>query len=365
MTPTRTQRSTPALRVGRAVAAGAAALGCAFSAWTPSATAAPPAHEEARSQYTAEIVGTRATPSPYAFGATALGISKAGEVLVRSSSGGVTVATPERSRSLASADGLAAYPAVPQTMSPTGAVYGAGISGFFRWDRNGITFRPLGDGTAYYPPTAPLANSRGDIAGCLPDGEVSAPYLGSFGRSTIGAIAWPASEPATCQATGLSERGVATVTQWGPSFDDGGMFPRAVTVTRSGVTPLRTPPGVKSTADAISPGGRYVVGRTYHGEQATVSWLSTRREPVELEAAGAMTPRFVTDRGQVLGTDGNRVVAWQDGRRSDLTQDTALPRGWVLTQVAGVNRAGQIAATAKLPGTVETVAVRLTPRRPH
>lgn len=330
------------------------------------ATAATPAAQAKASniRYNAEVVGPRATPTEYTYGTQARGLSNAGEVLVTSSSQPGFVAGMRGVRELASTEHLSQNWVSPRTMSASGQVYGSGFDGIFRWAGSTVALRPVrsAEQTSFQGYGLGAVNSRGDVAGCAYNYRVASPIIGSFDKATITSLTWPQGF-GNCSVSAISDSGVATVNQEAPNYRVTEVYPRAATMTTAGVTYLKTPAGAASSADGISPNGSYVVGRVTKDGVSTVSWLSTRANPVALRGAGAMTPKLVTNDRVIVGVDNGRVVTWANGRRTDLTSVSRLPRGWVLSDVAATNQRGQYAVTATLPGGTETVAMRLTPTR--
>lgn len=330
---------------------------------------APAAKRVVQQQYTAQIAGARVTQtSDFGFGTAAQGVSNGGLVLVSTRSGdsvGLSVVDPTRRKQTA-LPSTASVSNRPRggVITPGGTVYTTGDTSVVRFTRTGFTVTPIvGAGTAYYGASIAAANDRGDVAGCVSSVKVGYPFAGNVLRGTVRQVGWPVGE-GNCEVNGISARGVAAVTQHNPYFQHVGVYPKAATLTSSGtVTYLRVPEGTPASADGISPSGRLVVGRTYKDGVATVSWLSPKADPVPLAGAGAMVPEFVTDSGMVVGTENGRVVTWFKGRKTDLTSVARMPQGWVATSVAGVNARGQVAVTATLPGTRETVAMLLTPTR--
>lgn len=328
------------------------------------ATAAPTKPGPTGIRYTGEIIGPRAESQEYPFGTRAQGISDAGDVLVTSSSRPTFVVTRRGVRELASTEGIAENSSNATAMARSGHVYGGGHDGVFRWagSKAALSVVQDPDRTTFQGYGLRAANVRGDVAGCAHNYRVAEPFVGSFAKGTVKTLTWP-KDSGNCSVTGISDRGVAAVNQEAPNFRTEEIYPRAATMTTSGVTYLKTRKGFASSADGISPNGKYIVGRVTKDGASTVAWLSHRRNPVALLGAGAMTPKLVTDRGVVVGVENDRVVTWENGRKSDLTSVSRLPRGWVLSDVSGINRRGQLAVTATKAGGHETVAMRLTAKR--
>ncbi|MDO5629696.1 MAG: hypothetical protein Q4G43_15380 [Mobilicoccus sp.] len=313
--------------------------------------------------YSGEVVGPRATSSGHSYGTTARGIANSGDVLVASTSQPTFIANGRRVRALASAEKLTPYGAYPQAITGSGHVYGSGYEGLFRWNGARVTMGKVKDlnASSFQGFSLSAVNTRGDVAGCAQNYRVGVPFVGSYQSGSVTSHAWP-SGWGNCSVTGISDRGVATINQEAPSWQYTDIYPRAATMTTRGVTFLRAPAGTASSADAISPNGARIAGRTIDKDgRATTVWLSHRSNPTPLRGAGGLTPRIVTDSGVVFGVKDGRAVRWQNGRTTDLTSISRLQRGWVISDVSGINARGQLAVTAQV-GADETVAMRLTPR---
>lgn len=327
---------------------------------------AAPRHAPRGPAYDVEVVGTRsaAPDGTSVYGTDAADLSRSGVVVATRYGGAAYVGTPRRTRELPPVGEVAPYGVYSHRMSPSGQVYAAGYRVIVRWtgtrveaarllqDEQNPTFHSLGLGGV---------NDAGVVTGCSSYVKIGWPYLGSF-TGGVRTMSWPENS-GNCSSGGISAGGVAAVTQEHPNFrtDPSIVYPRGATMTTAGITYLKAPAGVGTSADAISPSGNRLVGRTYaDGAPTGVAWLSTGRDPVTLPGAGTMAPKAVTNAGIVLGVDDGRVWSWDRGRRTDLTSVSRLPRGWVLTDVASINDKGQIAATATVRGR-EKVAVRLSP----
>ncbi|WP_040156344.1 hypothetical protein [Mobilicoccus massiliensis] len=316
--------------------------------------------------YKSDVVGTRSAPTPdSAYGTTSVGIASSGAVLATRIGGNAYLGQPARTRELASADALGAHGTWSLVLNPVGQAYSGSREGVLRWPspaKVDIDRTITADGS-YYGPSLGGVNSRGDVAGCDVSVKTGQPFIGRYGRQNMKLMNWPTGW-GNCRAAGISERGVAAITQEHPSYRDDNLFPRAATMTTSGVRYLPAPKGVGTSADGISPTGTYIVGRSYTDGQPTgaVLWTNGRKFS-PMRGAEAMTPKAVTDTGMVVGEENGRVVTWERGRKTDLTSVSKLPRNWVLTSVAGINGKGQIAVTATVGATNETVAMRLTPTK--
>ncbi len=346
------------------VVTGAITLGLATS--MASTAAAVPAKLKPKTPvYAAEVMGPRADATPYTLGTQSWGISNAGEVLVHSSSGPTLVADGTKVRPLADTIPISPYYVGARVMTGSGDVYGGGFDVIAKWTRGGVTTGSVsGLSSGVQGVSVDAANDRGDVAGCVNIYRVGMPFIGSFQRKTAQQIGWPSSN-GNCSVTDMSDRGVATVNQEAPHYYTETVYPRAATMTTSGVRFLKTPEGMGSRASAISPDGTLIVGSIYKDGVATTSWLSKSRAPVALRGAGDLMPSVVTNDAVVFGVADGRAVSWQNGRTADLTSVSSLPRGWVLTGVSDINKRGQLAVTATITATNETVSMRLTPSKPR
>lgn len=298
------------------------------------------------------------------FGTSALGIADSGVVLAGRSDGSRYLGRPTRTRDLAPVGDAAPYGVHAPVLSPSGTPYAGGYQALVRWTARGVEPARLveGEESRFYSIGLGGANDAGVVTGCSSYVKVGWPFIGSF-RDGVRTMTWP-KDFGTCSSGGISRAGVAVITQEHPGFRTHNLvYPRAATMTTAGIRYLKAPAGIGTSADAISPNGKYIVGQTYLDESPTgVARLSATRNPAPLRGAGDMRPVAVTDTGVVVGVENGRAVSWANGRKTDLTSVSRLPRGWVLTDVAGINPKGQIAATATVGGR-ESVAVRLTPRR--
>lgn len=347
------------------VVTGAITLGLATS--MASTAAAVPAKLKPKTPvYAAEVMGPRADATPYVVGTQAIGISNAGEVLIRESWNSAFVANGRSVRTLADASAVTQYGAWPRVMTGSGDVYGGGFDVIAKWTRRGVvtgSVSGIGRDSGIQTLSVQAANNRGDVAGCASYYRIGYPFIGSFPRKTAQQLTWPGGSSGNCSVTDMSDRGVATVNQEAPNYRTEEIYPRAATMTTSGVRFLKTPDGVGSRASAISPDGTLIVGSIYKDGVATTSWLSKSRAPVALRGAGDLMPSVVTNDAVVFGVADGRAVSWQNGRTADLTSVSSLPRGWVLTGVSDINKRGQLAVTATITATNETVAMRLTPAK--
>ncbi len=247
-------------------------------------------------------------------------------------------------------------------ISPTGTVLGhtPGIAPtFLSWASNG-TRRSVSTPESQYGPTAAGINSRGTVAGTLSSVKVGELFYGRPGA--ISRV--PFSRSGNFDVTGISESGTAVATMRAPSYQTQDRYPEGVVFTASRAKTVRA--NDTTAIDAISPNGRYIVGRVGAGNwgepAGDAAWLSTSRGPDRLRGAADFRPRGVTDRGVVVGSWRGHAAVWDNAKVTDLnTQVRGLPSGWVLTDAVAINKSGALAVNAKdASGT--SVALKLTLR---
>ncbi len=119
--------------------------------------------------------------------------------------------------------------------------------------------------------------------------------------------------------------------------------------------------------DAISPNGRYIVGRIGVANNltgGTLAWLSTTSPPKPINNPGLMIVRDVSDRGEIVGSNRGHATLWSKGQLIDLNYKVSeAHRYWLMREAVGINAAGEIAVQARPPGgTGVLTALKLTPR---
>lgn len=328
-----------------------------------------------RSTYRAVVVAPQRLPDGSRWSGTtrttALGISNGGAVLAGTyDSGDSRIGSfvgDSRARWLADAAPDTYGPARAAAISPSGRIVGSfpGPATYTAsWDARGrLSKVPTSITSTYYGVRPAAVNSSGAMAGC--DNSVKVGMFVYWAAGRPGAWTPPLFE-ANCQVGGISEAGLAVGTATHPNLRPRRTYPAAVAFTATSIYTLKVPTAdTPATAAAISPNGRYIVGRAGGTPDSLgpAAFLSKDRNPSYLRGAAGLDPKVVTDRGVVAGTRDGRAQLWRDGRLTDLTNTTAgLPRGWVVTDVAGINASGDIAATAADPATKSTYAVKLAAR---
>lgn len=241
------------------------------------------------------------------------------------------------------------YGADVASVSPAGHVAGhvrGNAPGFVLWSGDGSR-RSVAAPESYYGARPSAVNSSGVIAGSTSGVKTGALFYGSAAAVTQ----VPNTREGNFTVTGISEAGLAVGTRDQPHYRNDGHYPEGVTFTAAGITPIRSDSSnATTTVDAISPDGRYVVGRVGGDPQrpGVASWVSTSRAPVALSGAQGLRPRDVSDSGVVVGSVDGRAVTWSRGRLRDLTSLTRrLPRGWVLTDAVAVDESGDLAVNAR------------------
>lgn len=324
-----------------------------------------------RSAYRAVVVAPQRLPDGSRWNGTtrttALGISNGGAVLGSAwgedSRLGSFVGGDSRARWLSTSapDTLGAARAT--AISPTGRVVGSfpgPVQYTAAWDGRGRVSKVDSGLTGSYGISPSAVNSAGAMAGCENVIKVGTFVFWNAGRSAQRA---PHLLDSNCAIGGISETGLAVGTANQPHFRTFRTYPAAVAFTATSSYLLKVPNAdTPASAAAISPNGRYIVGRAGGTPDALgpAAFLSKDRNPSYLRGAAGLDPKVVTDRGVVAGVRDGRAQLWRDGRLTDLTTTTAgLPRGWVVTDVAGINASGDIAATAADPATKSTYAVKL------
>lgn len=346
----------PASLVVLALAALAApALGSATATAAPpspaGAPAAAPAHRGGGTTYTWQRVGPRRLPDGSAnrLASTAVGIDDAGNVVGTAANGASALTFRGSGRGAwLDASGLR-YGVDVTGVSPTGQVAGhvrGNEPGFVVWSSDGAR-RTVAAPDSYYGATPSAVNSSGVIAGSTSGVKTGALFYGTDAAVTQ----VPNNREGNFTVTGISEAGLAVGTRDQPHYRNDGHYPEGVTFTAAGITPIRSDASnATTTVDAISPNGRYVVGRVGGDWQraGVVSWVSTTRAPVALPGAAGLRARDVSDSGLVVGSVGGRAATWSRGRLVDLTSATRrLPSGWVLTDAVAVNARGDLAVNAR------------------
>lgn len=247
-------------------------------------------------------------------------------------------------------------------VSPKGVVLGGqgGVrDSFLSWapdGRRSFVATP----ESHYGPFARAINSSGTVAGVLSSVKVGTPF---YGRP--GALAQvPMTKFGNLDVTGISEAGQAVGTLRAPSYQHQDRYPEGILFTAAGVKSVRA--NDTTAIDAISPNGRYVVGRVGAGNfdqpLGRAAWLSTSRHPDTLRSASGFRPADVSDRGVVVGSWRGHAAVWQNGSLVDLnTRVRGLPARWVLTDVVAINASGALAVNAK-DGSGNAVALKLTQR---
>lgn len=365
-----------------ATGAGASALGTDTASTVTSTQARAAATHEAgvtarrhdRSAYRAVVVAPQRLPDGSRWSGTtrttALGISNGGTVL------GMAWGDDSRLGSFTGGDSRARWlsTSAPDTLgaarataiSPTGRVVGSfpgPVQYTAAWDGRGRVSKVESGLTGSYGISPSAINSSGAMAGCE---NVIKVGVFVFWNSSRSAQRAPRLLDSNCRIGGISETGLAVGTADHPYFRTTRTYPAAIAFTGTSSYLLKVPNAdTPATAAAISPNGRYIVGRAGGTPDALgpAAFLSKDRNPSYLRGAAGLDPKVVTDRGVVAGTRDGRAQLWRDGRLTDLTTTTAgLPRGWVVTDVAGINASGDIAATAADPATKSTYAVKLAAR---
>ncbi|MDO5711554.1 MAG: hypothetical protein Q4P32_07440 [Micrococcales bacterium] len=292
------------------------------------------------------------------------GISNSGEVTGNVSRPGGLDPTPfiasgQRSRWL-DQSGLP-NGAYATAISPAGQVVGKmrGIDSFYvSWPVRGkrtLTATP----ESYYGPYPGAVNSAGTVVGILASIKNSSLFYSARGRVTQ--VSAP--KQANFAVNGISEGGVAVGTADHPSYRMDLRYPEGVIFTAARAQLVKADD--TSRAEAISPNGRYVVGRvgvTGFDTGGRAAWLSTTRKPVILDRSAGLLPRDVSNEGVVVGAVNGHAATWQRGALTDLNRRVRnLPSGWVLTDAVAISHGGGLAVDAKsASGT--TVALKLTPR---
>lgn len=246
-------------------------------------------------------------------------------------------------------------------VAPNGIVAGGAASiedAFAIWDRRGRV-RVVSAPDSHYGPTPSALNSRGVVAGVLGGVKVSDLMYGTANASAV----VPDSRGGNYRVTGISESGLAVGSRQQPHYRNDGHYPEGIVFTASGVKDVKTTK--TSAVDAISPNGRYLVGRVgpdlWETDRGRMAWLSTSRSPVYLAGADGLHARAVTDAGVVAGSKNGRAVLWQNGRVADLNSRVRkLPTGWVLTDVVAINKSGALAVDAT-DGTGRSVSLKVSP----
>ncbi len=266
----------------------------------------------------------------------------------------------EKSARWLDASGLGGQSALASAISPRGQAVGTASAGqgfVLSWAPNGKRTKIKTPARAWSVPTA--VNSHGVLAGMF-FSQDGAPGV-FYGRpGQIKPIALP--RPGYPVVTGISEDGRA-VGALEQLEDANGAYPIGIVFTQKRMRMVKSP--AISKVDAISPNGRYVVGRfgAKRGQiPATAAWLSVTQSPRPLKNANGFTPRDVSDCGQVVGSHRGHAASWSGSRLVDLHTRLVnkLPKGWVLDDVVAVNPRGEMAVAGRDAKGGE-VALKLVP----
>lgn len=241
-------------------------------------------------------------------------------------------------------------------VAPNGRLAGSASPNAVRWESS----TPRALATVRLPETGKAINSTGVVLGVSDLVHVS-----TFARwDAQGRGSTPAHDVhGYVSVAGVTEAGIGIGSISTSPRGSRGVLPQAVRVTSTAVEALPVPAGTAATADAVSPNGAWIVGRSGPAgtEPSTAVRFGSSRPAAIPGATAGFVPRDVDDSGRIVGSRNGRAVGRLNGRLYDRTAlSTGLPRGWVLTDAVGVNRRGDIAANALDPATGRSVAVALT-----
>lgn len=256
-----------------------------------------------------------------------------------------------------------------QTVSASGLVVGSATvvdpAGSARdylttWGRDRrptLTALPTPHPTSVFP----AATAGGTFAGKFSDTKTDTLLFGTVRR--VVTVADP--KPGNYDVRGISQAGTAVGTWYPVPHQGNPAGSEGIVFTAAGVRRVRA--GSNSAVDAISPNGRFLIGRVgtapYQEGSGRAAWLSTSRNPALLTGAAGLQPKAVSNAGVVAGSRHGRAVLWQNGQLVDLTgRARRLPAGWVLTDAVAINAAGTLAVNAT-DRAGRAIALKLNPTR--
>ena len=248
------------------------------------------------------------------------------------------------------------YPGITQAqgISPNGIVVGSYLS-TGRWlDSAGMLWSRSGARTVFHS-----GNGNHTHSAVNSDGIVAGNVIGL--HSSPQAYYGPQDDVKVLQTTGVIS--VAGISEDGRAA--GNVIPGApntkpyltgVVFERHSLKAINA--NRANVIDAISPNGRYIVGRV----GGSAAWLSTTIPPKPLNGAHELTPRDVSDRGEIVGSSLDHASLWVSDHLVDLNNRVAeLPAQWTLTDAVGINSSGEIAVNAT-DSSGRDFPLKLTPR---